>query len=208
MNFTIEQLHIYALIFMAIVYCIRLVWIFRFRLVRDQAQPSGSGLEGAAMAMTTMFRPWSMETTRQGFWQWLEFAVFHIGIAVMIITSFIIPLAPHWLTSPVITLIIISQVLALAAGILRLIKRVREPKMRVISSPDDYFSLIAVNVLFITCILAILNVPLGYEAYFILLAIIIAYVPFSKISHYIYYPIARYFYGSYLGRRGIMRWAF
>jgi len=41
--------------------------------------------------------------------------------------------------------------------------------------------------------------------YFLLVALIIAYVPFSKISHYIYYPFARYFYGSYLGRRGIVR---
>ena len=32
-----------------------------------------------------------------------------------------------------------------------------------------------------------------------LVALIIAIVPFTKISHYIYYPFARYFYGSYLG---------
>jgi nitrate reductase gamma subunit len=205
MKISVEQLHIYALIFMVIVYCVRIVWILRFRLVIDRAEPDGSGMAGAAMAMTTMFRPWSMESTRTGFWQWLEFAVFHIGITIMIVTSFIIPLAPHWLTPPVVALIIISQILAFVAGMLRLYKRMTEPKMRAISSPDDYFSLAAVNLLFITCILAVLEIPLGYEIFFILLAIVIAYVPFSKISHYIYYPIARYFYGSYLGRRGIVR---
>lgn len=205
MGFAIEQIHLYALAFMAIVYCIRIAWILRFRLMLDRARPRGSGLAGAAMAMTTMFRPWSMETTRRGFVQWVEFAVFHVGIAVMIGTSFVIPFAPLWLTPPVVAAIIASQVLALAAGLLRLLKRVREPKMRAISSPDDYFSLVAVNLLFIGCILATLNVPLAYEGYFILLAIIIAYVPFSKISHYLYYPVARYFYGSYLGRRGVVR---
>jgi len=205
MSFSIEQAHVYALLFMAIVYCIRIMWILRFRLMRDRARPRGSGLAGATMAMTTMIRPWSMETTRQGFVQWVEFVVFHVGIAVMIGTSFIISLAPHWLTPPVVVLILISQVLALVAGLLRLYKRVSDQKMRVISSPDDYFSLAAVNVLFVGCILAVLEVPLAYETYFILLAIIIAYVPFSKISHYLYYPIARYFYGSYLGRRGIVR---
>jgi nitrate reductase gamma subunit len=205
MGFTIEQMHVYALVFMAIVYCIRIVWIMRFRLVRDRARPRGSGLLGAAVAMTTMFRPWSMETTRQGFVQWLEFAVFHIGIGVMIGTSFVISLAHQWLTPPIVALIIVSQALALVAGILRLIKRVREPTMRAINSPDDYFSLVMINLLFIACALATFEVPLVYEGYFVLLAIIIAYVPFSKISHYLYYPIARYFYGSYLGRRGIVR---
>lgn len=205
MSFSIEQTHIYALVFMALVYCIRIFWILRFRLVRDRARPRGSGLVGAAAAMTTMFRPWSMETTRRGFVQWVEFAIFHVGIAVMIGMSFVISLVPHWLTSPVVVVVILSQALAFVAGLLRLFKRVREPKMRAISSPDDYFSLLAVNVLFIGCILATLSVPLAYEGYFILLAIIIAYVPFSKISHYLYYPIARYFYGSYLGRRGIVR---
>ncbi len=205
MNFSVEQTHIYALVFMAIVYCIRIAWIFRFRLMRDLARPRGSGLTGAAMAMTTMFRPWSMETTRRGFVQWVEFAVFHVGIAVMITTSFVISLAPHWLMPPVVALIVVSQALALVAGLSRLFKRVRDPKLRAISSLDDYFSLVAVNVLFVCCILAVLGLPLAHEAYFILLAIIIVYVPFSKISHYLYYPIARYFYGSYLGRRGIIR---
>jgi nitrate reductase gamma subunit len=205
MSFSIEQAHIYALVFMALVYCIRIAWILRFRLARDLARPRGSGLMGAAMAMTTMFRPWSMETTRQGFVQWVEFGVFHIGIGVMIGISFVISIAPHWVTPPVVALIIVSQALALVAGILRIVKRVGEPKMRAISSPDDYFSLVVINVLFIACILAALDVSLAYEGYFILLAIIIAYVPFSKISHYLYYPIARYFYGSYLGRRGILR---
>jgi len=91
------------------------------------------------------------------------------------------------------------------AGILRLVKRIREPKMRAISSPDDYFSLTIVDLLFGLCPLATLRVPVGFELYFLLVALIIAYVPFSKISHYIYYPFARYFYGSYLGRRGIVR---
>lgn len=205
MRFDVEQTHVYALMFMALVYCIRIVWILRFRLVRDLARPRGSGLAGAAVAMTTMFRPWSMETTRRGLVQWVEFTIFHVGIAVMIGMSFVISLAPHWLTPPVIAAVLVSQALAFVAGLLRLVKRIREPKMRAISSPDDYFSLAAVNVLFIGCVLATFKVPLAYEGYFILLAIIIAYVPFSKISHYLYYPFARYFYGSYLGRRGIIR---
>ncbi|OIO98371.1 MAG: hypothetical protein AUK03_01395 [Anaerolineae bacterium CG2_30_64_16] len=205
MGHVIERLHLFSLAFMLVVYCIRIIWILRFRLVKDLARTKGSGLTGAVVAMTTMFRPWSMETTRKGFIQWLGFAVFHVGVAVMIGMSFVIPFASKWLTPPVVTLVIATQALALVAGILRLVKRIREPKMRAISSPDDYFSLTIVDLLFGLCPLATLRVPVGFELYFLLVALIIAYVPFSKISHYIYYPFARYFYGSYLGRRGIVR---
>lgn len=201
----IERLHLYSLAFMLVVYVIRILWIMRFRLVRDLARPKGSGMEGAVAAMTTLARPWSMETTRKGFIHWVEFAIFHVGVAVMIAMSFVISLAPQWLTPPVTALVIASQVLALVAGIIRLVTRIRDPKMRAISSPDDYFALIYANVLFVTCIPATLHLPVWTQIFFILVAIIIAIVPFTKISHYIYYPFARYFYGAYLGRRGIVR---
>jgi len=201
----IERLHLYSLAFMLVVYVLRILWILRFRLVGDLARPKGSSLEGAAAAMTTMLRPWSMETTRKGFIHWVEFAIFHVGVAVMIAMSFVISLAPQWLTPPVTTAVIVTQVLALIAGIIRLVTRVRDPKMRAISSPDDYFALVYANLLFITCIPATLHLPVWTEIFFVLVAIIIAIVPFTKISHYIYYPFARYFYGAYLGRRGIVR---
>jgi nitrate reductase gamma subunit len=200
-----ERLHLYSLAFMLVVYVIRILWIMRFRLVTDRARPNGSGAAGAAAAMTTLFRPWSMESTRRGFLQWVEFAVFHVGVAVMIGMSFVIPFAPQWLTPVVVGLVIAGQALAFVAGVLRLIKRVREPKLRAISAPDDYFALAVTDVLFVACVLATLRVPVGTEIYFLLVALIIAFVPFTKISHYIYYPFARYFYGSYLGRRGIVR---
>lgn len=201
----IEYLHLYSLAFMLVIYVIRLIWIMRFRLARDLARPKGSGVEGAIAAMTTIFRPWSMETTRKGFIHWLEFAVFHGGVAIMIAMSFVISLAPQWLTPPAIAVVIASQAAALVAGIVRLVNRIRLPHMRAISSADDYFALAYANLLFITCIPATLRLPVWTEVFFILVAVIIAVVPFTKISHYIYYPFARYFYGSYLGRRGIIR---
>ncbi len=202
---SVESLHLISLAFMLVVYVLRIVWIMRFRLARELARPVGNGALGAAWAMTTAVRPWSMETTRKGFWQWLEFAAFHVGVAVMIGLSFVIPFAPEWLTPTVVALVVLTQVAAVLAGLLRLYKRVSRPYMRAISSPDDYFSLSITNVLFVLCALTVLHVPVAHELYFILVALIIAYVPFSKISHYIYYPFARYFYGSYLARRGIYR---
>ena len=41
-------------------------------------------------------------------------------------------------------------------------------------------------------------------AYFFLTAFFLVYVPFSKISHYLYYPFARWYLGRTLGHRGVM----
>jgi len=40
-------------------------------------------------------------------------------------------------------------------------------------------------------------------AYFLLTAFFLVYVPFSKISHYLYYPFTRYYFGKSMGRRGV-----
>jgi hypothetical protein len=39
--------------------------------------------------------------------------------------------------------------------------------------------------------------------YFCLTAFFLVYVPFSKISHYIYYPFSRWYLGKTLGHRGV-----
>ena len=40
-------------------------------------------------------------------------------------------------------------------------------------------------------------------AYFIMTAFFLMYVPFSKISHYVYYPFTRYYFGKTMGYRGV-----
>jgi hypothetical protein len=39
--------------------------------------------------------------------------------------------------------------------------------------------------------------------FFLLTAFFLIYVPFSKIGHYLYYPITRYYLGRSLGYRGV-----
>ena len=39
--------------------------------------------------------------------------------------------------------------------------------------------------------------------YFIMTAFFLMYVPFSKISHYLYYPFTRYYFGKTMGYRGV-----
>ena len=79
--------------------------------------------------------------------------------------------------------------------------------MRAISSPDDYFSLVLLTVWFLFAFLAAPNRPAQGETvlliYFSLTAFFLIYVPFSKISHYLYYPFTRFYLGRTLAYRGV-----
>jgi nitrate reductase gamma subunit len=90
---------------------------------------------------------------------------------------------------------------------MRIIRRVSNVYIRAISSPDDYFSLILLTFWFAFAFLAAPNDLSGGEGimltYFLMTALFLVYVPFSKISHYIYYPFTRTYMGRHFGRRGV-----
>ena len=87
-----------------------------------------------------------------------------------------------------------------------MIRRVSNIYVRAISSPDDYFSLLLLTVWFGFAFFAVPNRIDQGEAilltYFIMTAFFLMYVPFSKISHYLYYPFTRYWFGKSMGHRG------
>ncbi|MFH1374168.1 MAG: hypothetical protein ABII79_10260 [bacterium] len=212
LHFSEHTLQEVALAIMAIVYILRLVWLFRFKAGRDR-QPE-TGMPGTTMKRGILYSwaniamPWSMESSRTRFLIYLQFVVFHLGVAVAIALSFVIPYLPRLLEVPLVVPIL--QVIIGASclvGILRIIRRASDKHMRAISSPDDYFSLILLTIWFFFAALA---VPNNYQdgegvllTYFILTAFFLIYVPFSKISHYLYYPITRYYFGKTMGYRGV-----
>jgi nitrate reductase gamma subunit len=152
--------------------------------------------------------PWAMESTRTKWGLYLQFVVFHLGVTAAIGLSFVIPYAPELLENGAIVLafqIIIGG--AFIVGILRTVRRVSDPYMRAISSPDDYFSLLLLTVWFLFGVLAAPNSIAGGEwqllTFFWLTAFFLVYVPFSKISHYLYYPFTRFYFGRSMGYRGV-----
>jgi hypothetical protein len=201
-----DQVQLMALAFMAIVYVVKLIWLFRFPAARERTPARGSHAAGIRYAYMTLAMPWEMESTSKG-WGWLrwtEFAIFHLGVAVAITTTFIMPYAPQVIGGP-ITVVVLRVVLAAAfvAGSIRLVRRIARPHMRVISSPDDYFSIIILETWLVTAFLAM---PQRSEpalvAFFGMTTFFLVYVPFSKISHYLYWPFIRYYQGKHFGHRG------
>jgi nitrate reductase gamma subunit len=152
--------------------------------------------------------PWAMESTRRLWPLYAQFVVFHLGVTAAIGLSFVIPYAPGVLSWPaVLPSLQVLMGAAAVVGLLRLWRRATDPVMRKISSPDDYFSLGLLTVWFVSAVFAAPNRPDEGEAvllaYFWLTAFFLIYVPFSKISHYLYYPFTRLYLGRTLGYRGV-----
>jgi hypothetical protein len=202
-----NEVQIAALAFMAVVYMARLFWIFRFRVRRERTFPAGRGAAGAGYSLMNIAMPGAMESTRRRPGFYAQFVVFHLGVAAAIAGTLIIPYAPRLFESrPVVLVFQTIVAAAFFVGLMRLVRRLTNPVLRSVSSPDDYFSLILLLLWFAAGVLALPNRPGEGEGplilYFALTAFFLVYVPFSKICHYLYYPFTRYYLGRSLGHRG------
>ena len=213
LHFAEHRLQEVALLIMAIVYTLRVRWLFRFKVGRERQAPTGANstttLKGILYSWAVIAMPWTMESTRTKPIFYAQFVLFHIGVTLAILLSFIIPYAPSFLKANAFIIPIFQVFIgaAFVVGCIRLIRRISNIYIRSISSPDDYFSLILLIVWFAFAFFA---VPNNYQqnegmilTYFYLTAFFLIYVPFSKISHYLYYPFSRYWFGKSMGYRGV-----
>jgi nitrate reductase gamma subunit len=213
LHFSEHTLQEVALGFMALVYTTRIAWFLRFKAGGERQASTGTPKRttpkrGILYSWANVAMPWAMESTRRQYLIYAQFVIFHLGVTAAIGLSFVIPYWPHLLESQ--TLVLILQIIIGAAflvGVIRIFRRVGNNYMRAISSPDDYFSLLLLTVWFFFATLAVPNNTSGGEwhllTYFILTAFFLIYVPFSKISHYLYYPFTRYYLGKTMGHRGV-----
>ena len=214
---TAEIIHWIALAVMAVVYTLRIRWLLSFKLAKDRSAPGNpevsDGKRGARHSLFNVAMPWSMESTRRpkGITFWFSFVIFHLGVVAGIFLAFVSTIAPGVLHVPAIGWAVMALLIgAFAVALYRLARRLLRPVMRLISTPDDYFSLIMLTVWFalgaatqayLMGIWGVSNEVLQV-AYLYLTSFFLLYVPFSKISHYLYYPFTRIWIGRALGHRG------
>lgn len=212
---TTEVIHWVALAVMAIVYTMRLRWLFSFKAGKDRSAPGNpkqsNAKRGARHSLFNVFMPWGMESTRKGFGFYLTFVGFHLAVVAGIALAFVSTVARSFLEISIVFWV--AEVLLIGGfliGIYRIFRRVLRPVMRLISTPDDYFSLFmltgwfalgAVTEGYIYGLPSVQN-ELYLVAYLLLTSFFLLYVPFSKISHYLYYPFTRIWIGRALGHRG------
>jgi len=212
LRFLSDDLQLMALSFMAVVYVFRIRWLLKFKASAERQAPSGaagtSPFKGIVYSWANIAMPWSMESTRRMIFFYLQFVVFHLAVAANIAMSFVIPYAPG-LMRPMIVVRLLQALFAAACviGCYRLYRRLSHPAIRLISTPDDYFSLALLTLWSFASIFAAPNRPDQGEGplmvYFVMTAFFLVYVPFSKISHYLYYPFTRFYFGRTMGHRGV-----
>jgi len=218
-HFSEHGLQELALGFMALVYTIRIVWFLHFKAGTERqgqtGAPTTTPTKGILYSWANIAMPWAMESTRTKYFLYLQFVVFHVGVAAAILLSFVIPYLPALLANRGVVLAFqIITAAACAVGLIRMVRRIGSPYMRAISSPDDYFSLVLLTLWLFSAVVA---APFGAMetqelttagtgirlSFFLMTAFFLIYVPFSKISHYLYYPFTRYYFGKTMGYRGV-----
>lgn len=199
-----NQLHYFGLLFMILAYTYKIYQLFKKPAAVEGTPARGDHKKAIKYAYLTLAMPWEIESQKQNLYRYFEFVVFHLAMAVGIGFAFIVPIIPEAMKNPIIALF--SQlffVLGFLVGISRLLRRIVKPEMRKISTPDDFFCLLLLSLWMFT---GIFCAPLKSETwlfwYYCIASFFLFYVPFSKISHYIYWPFIRFYVGKHFGHRG------
>ena len=199
-----NEVQIAALSLFALMYAVRLYWLRSLRQPMEKMEPKGSARRGILLSFGSLLMPWSMESTRKHFVIYVEFALFHIAIAIAIGATFIHPYAEGALTDPVVYTFVAFLAIGFLVGLVRAVRRLSRPEMRVLNTPDDYFAIGIITIYFPVAIWGLVsNSNWGLTAYFGLTAFLLIYLPWSKISHYLYWPFTRFYHGFLFGRRGV-----
>jgi len=168
----------------------------------ELAPIKGSPARGVLWAFTLGMAPWAKESARVHWVAYLRGIIFHIGIfvgAAYLIATPWLSLIPEPLRLSLTALFAVGAILGLAGFGIRL----AEPTMRLLSTPDDYFAL-ALTTLFLAGA-ALSAYLIDYlPAFWAISGITMAYVPFGKLRHFIYFFYVRVFLGLVFGRRAVL----
>lgn len=204
LHFAEHELHAIGLAWMVAVYGLRVVQFARLPWPGDRAPAKGSRLNGVFFSYASAFFPWAMESSRKHPWRWLEFFVYHLGAFSAIFVTFALALGPAILIDPVRYFFAGLVGLAAIVGVIKVVRRISTPELRLVSTPDDYFSLVALEFFFVATAMILLADTLVVRlAFFLVVDAYLFYVPLSKVSHYVYFFTAAVVTGARYGLRGI-----
>lgn len=212
LHFVEHPVQVACKVFIVIAYTFRIIQLFSYKAGGDRQAPSGAPdttvAKGVAYSLVNVAMPWAMESTRTKVLFYVQFVIFHLAAAAAIGLTFITPYGPGLLESAVFVGILqVVMGAGCVVGLYRLGRRIFNPYLRAISTPDDYFSVGMLTVWLFFGVLAAPNDLSQGEwpvmTFFLMTAFFLVYVPFSKIMHYLWYPFTRYYFGKTMGYRGV-----
>ena len=169
---------------------------------KDLARERGSVERAILFAFTLGMAPWEKESTRIHWIAYLRGIFFHVGIFM----AFGVLLVSPWLSlMPKLVMWLTAAVTGLGAifGFAGIFIRLAGPNERMLSLPDDYFSVFLTS-LFIALAFATLLWPAVLPVFYIATGILGVYLPIGKIRHCVYFFYSKFFFGMSFGHRGVI----
>lgn len=192
--------------------------IAAFRKYRaDLAEPRGSKTSGIIYAFTAGMLPGAKESISKHIATYIAGIVFHIGVFAAFLYSVISALVTNLLFDKptnyyetgitifyleyFVWAMLVLILAGLACGLGLFIKRITSPRLRYISSLDDYFSNLLVNV-FLAAAYTVMA-PDTLIMYYVE-TILLLYIPLGKLKHCAFFFATRIMFGIFYGHRGIL----
>jgi hypothetical protein len=177
-----------------------------FRLIKkgnpkDLSKKNGNILKAEVYSYTRAMLPTNKETAYLHIPTFTIGVFFHIGtfvgLILFIIFFFVSPFDfPYWLNLSLRILLIIGTL----SGLLLFVKRAIVRKLRLLSNPDDYLSNLFTTI-FQCFTISFLTCSCYAPYYYVMVSILLLYIPVGKLRHIIYFFAARYHLGFFYGWR-------
>lgn len=168
----------------------------------DLSRARGAVRRGVLYAFTLGMAPWEKESTRRHWAAYFRGIFYHLGIFM----SFGVLLASPWLNLiplPVIWLALLVTTVGAVAGFAGVIMRLADENERVLSIPDDYLSVFLTSLFVGLACLSLIS-PSLLPVFYVVTAVMLVYIPFSKIRHCVYFFYSKFFFGLGFGHRGVI----
>jgi nitrate reductase gamma subunit len=195
----------------------RLVRVLGLGWHRDRTKPAGSRTAGVAKSyakgfVVWPFVPWVKQTFAGNAVTLIAGGIFHLGLFATIFLG-----TPHmlgwksllgfgWpsLPLPIIDWLAAASIAALVAlGI----NRLANPLLRKLSGPADALNWLFVFLPMVTGYMTTHNLLFRYEVIYslhvIAVNVMLIWIPFSRIGHFVFYFFSRSIHGSQFGRRAV-----
>lgn len=175
-----------------------------FKLIRlgkptDYSKPIGNVSSAVSYSFTGGMSPKKKESAYMHLPTYTAGMIYHLGtfLSIALFACVLFKIQFNDTINLVLSaLLVISGICGLGILIKRFLKR----ELRLLSNPDDYISNILVTAFqFITVVYLNFSSPI----YFVLVSLLLLYLPIGKLKHTIYFFAARYHLGFFYGRRGV-----
>jgi len=169
---------------------------------RDLSRAQDSRWRGVLYAFTLGMAPWEKESGRLHWVAYIRGVLFHVGVFMAFPVLFATPwlaAIPRW----IIWIAVAITGLGAVTGFIGVAMRWADKNERALSVPDDYFS-VALTAVFVTLAFLTLLAPAALPFFYIVTAVMMVYLPFSKIRHCVYFFYAKFFFGQGFGHRGVL----